>query len=267
MDDLEDMLDAIDEALEADDLEAALRLARRARTQYPTEPDVHVALGDTLLESGDVHEARRAYEDAVRLAPDSAEILASLAWAHWELADFDAARTVAERTNELEANAVATSIIGRLAERAGDLEEADRCARRAHALDPETFPLPFRIDDEDFRAVVREALDRVPEEFQKALEGEVAILVEPVPPLEVLEADDPPWDPEILGLYLGVPLPERSNSFSGKLPDVVYLFQRNLEHAATDREGLLEQIAITVYHEIGHYLGYDDDELDERGIG
>jgi predicted Zn-dependent protease with MMP-like domain len=265
--DLDATLDAIDEALEADDLEEALRLARRARHEFPTEPEVHLALGDSLLEAGELHEARRAYEDAVRLAPDSPEIVASLAWAHYELVDFDAARSAAERSNGIQANAVAMAILGRLAERAGDLETADRLARRAHSLDAETFPLPFRIADDEFRATVREALDRLPEEFQKALDGEVAILVEPVPPLEVLEGGDPPWDPEILGLYVGVPLPERSTSTSGKLPDVVYLFQRNLEHAATDREDLLEQIAITVYHEIGHYLGYDDDELDERGIG
>jgi predicted Zn-dependent protease with MMP-like domain len=79
---------------------------------------------------------------------------------------------------------------------------------------------------------------------------------------------DPPWDPEIYGLYVGVPLPEREATTLGpKLPDVVYLFHHNLEYAAADRAGLLDEISVTVYHEIGHYLGYDDDALEERGFG
>jgi len=268
VEDLENTLEAIDEALDADEVDEALRLAKRARKEFPAEPEVHLLLGDALLACDEMHEARRAYEEAARLAPESPDALASLAWAHYQLADFDAARTVAQRSNELHANALATSILGRLAERAAKLEDANRLAQRAHALDPDTYPLPMRISEEEFRDVVSEALDRLPEEFRRALDGEVAVLVEPVPSVEILKSEDPPWDPELLGLYVGVPLPKREVSLAApKLPDIVYLFQRNLEHVATDREELVEQIAVTVYHEVGHYLGYDDDELDERGIG
>jgi predicted Zn-dependent protease with MMP-like domain len=268
VEDLESTLEAIDDALDADEVDEALRLAQRARKQFPAEPEVHLLLGDALLACAEMHEARRAYEEAARLAPESPDALASLAWAHYQLADFDAARTVAQRSIELHANALATSILGRLAERAAKLEDANRLAQRAHALDPETYPLPLRISEEDFREVVSEALDRLPEEFRRALDGEVAVLVEPVPSVEILKSEDPPWDPELLGLYVGVPLPKREVSIGGpKLPDIVYLFQRNLEHVAANREELVEQIAVTVYHEVGHYLGYDDDELEERGIG
>ena len=70
----------------------------------------------------------------------------------------------------------------------------------------------MRISEADFRDVVSEAIDRLPEEFRGALDGEVAILVEPVPSVEILKSEDPPWDPELLGLYVGVPLPEREVS-------------------------------------------------------
>jgi predicted Zn-dependent protease with MMP-like domain len=268
MDDLDTTLDAIEAALESGDVEEALRLAKSTRKRFPAEPDAHLAYGDALWDAGDLAAAREAYENAGRLAPDSPDILATLGWAHFALLDFEAARKAATRSNNLEENASATALLGHLAERDGDLAAADRFAARAQGLDPEGFPLPCRLGEDDFREAVSEALDRLPEEFREALDGELAVLVEPVPRLELLETENPPFDPEILGLYVGVPLPERETSTAPpKLPDVVYLFQRNLEHAVTNREELVEEIAVTVFHEVGHYLGYDDDELEERGIG
>jgi predicted Zn-dependent protease with MMP-like domain len=268
MQNLDDLLAAIDDALDGEDPDEALRLAREAVRDYPAEPDAHLALGDALWDAGELRAARGAYEIAVRSAADAPDILNSLAEICFALCDFAAAREWATRSLALEETAVACAILCRLAERAGMLQEADRLARRAHALDPDGHPLPFRLPDEEFRATVSEALDRLPDEFRQALDGEVAVLVEPVPSVEVLRGEDPPFDPEILGLYAGVPLPERDTAAAtGKLPDVVYLFQRNLEHAALDRDELLEQIAITVYHEVGHYLGYDDEELEARGFG
>jgi predicted Zn-dependent protease with MMP-like domain len=249
-------------------MERALRLARRAEKRFPGDPDVLLLLGDVLGEVGELGPARDAYQAALRASPDDADVAASLAWAQFQLTLFDEARVTATRSNEIHANAVATALLGRLAERDGRLEDADRFARRAHALDPESYPLPCRVPESELRAIVAEALDRLPEEFRAALDGEVAILVEPVPPVETLRSIDPPWDPEILGLYVGVPLPERqATALGAKLPDIVYLFHHNLEHAAEDRHDLRDQIAVTVYHEIGHYLGYDDDELEERGFG
>ncbi len=268
MEDLDTNLDAIEAALESGDVDEALRLAKSTRKRYPAEPDAHLAYGDALWDAGDLAGAREAYANAARLAPDSPDILATLGWAHFALLDMAAAAKSATRSNNLEENASATALLGRLAERDGDLAAGDRLVRRAHALDPEGFPLPCRLGEDDFREAVSEALDRLPEEFRHALDGEVAVLVEPVPRLELLRSDNPPFDPEILGLYVGVPLPEReSSSAPPKLPDVVYLFQRNLEHAAATRDELVEEIAVTVFHEVGHYLGYDDEELEERGIG
>lgn len=267
MPDLDDMLDAIDDALAADDLDAAVRLSREVVRAFPAEPDAQLRLGDALWDTDDLMGARRAYEEAVRLAPEWGEALVSLATLQFALLDFAAARRSAERARDLDDDASAWALLGRLAERDGRIDEADRCARRAHAGDPDGEPLPCRVSEAEFRAAVAEALDRLPDEFRQALDGEVAVLVEPVPPAEVLRSENPPFDPEILGLYVGTPLPERDTQSSGRVPDVIYLFQHNLEHEAANHEELVEQIAITVYHEVGHYLGYDDDELDERGFG
>lgn len=265
--DLEETLEKIEAAMERDDLEDALHLARGAVRDFPDEPDAFLTYGEILTEAGELRGAREAHETATRLAPDDAVLWCALAWAEFMLLDFDAARRAVTRANTLEATPHGWSLLGRLEERAGNLAEADRCFQRAFALDPEGFPLPLRIPEAEFRAVVAEALDRLPEEFRTALDGEVAVLVEPVPALEVLQSGEPPFDPEILGLYVGTALPDRDSTQIARLPDAVYLFQRNLEHASGDREELLDEITVTVYHEVGHFLGYDDDELDEMGIG
>lgn len=267
MADLDTALEGIEAAMERDDVDDALRLARRAVRDFPDEPDAFLTYGEVLTEAGQLAAAREAYETATRLAPDDAILWCALAWADFMLLDFDAARRNVTRANTLEATPHGWNLQGRLEERAGNLAESDRCFQRAYALDPESFPLPLRMPEAEFRDVVAAALDRLPDEFRAALDGEVAVLVEPVPPLEMLRGGDPPFDPEILGLYVGTALPDRESGEIARLPDAVYLFQRNLEHAAGDREELLEEITVTVYHEVGHFLGYDDDELDEMGIG
>lgn len=265
---VDDILEEIEAALEEGRIDAALRLAEKARKSHPDDPDLAWTYADVLWDAGALRAARDAYVEATRLAPDAPEILQSLAWCYFALAEFPLAAQAAKRALEAAEIASCLALLGRVAERDGDLAEADRRLRRAHALDPDNHPLPFRIGEEEFRELVGQALDSLPEKFRRACDGEVAVLVEPVPPLAVLVSEEPPLDPELLGLYTGIPLPERhSSSELPKLPDVIYLFQRNLEHEALDRAELVEQITITVLHEIGHYFGFDDDELDELDVG
>jgi predicted Zn-dependent protease with MMP-like domain len=264
--DLESCLEAIDAALDEGDIDAALRLAGQAKREFPGDPDVRVAYAHALWDAEDLRGARAAYQEAMRLAPQSSEIRGYLAWSHLALAEFAEAETAARQANELEENPDALAVLSHLAERGGKIDEADRLARRAHDLEPDDFPVPYRVSEAEFRNVVAESLDALPDEFRKALDGQVAILVQPVPTLELLEEEDPPLDPQLLGLYVGTPLPEREASTT-KLPDVIYLFQRNLEHECSDRQELLEEIATTVYHEVGHYFGFDDDELDDLDFG
>ena len=264
----DDALQRIDSAIHEGEYETAVTLATRALREFPNDPDLHAAYGDALWSIGDVEAARGAFEAAVRMAPQAALLWADLARVRLALLVFDAAREAASRSLALEDNADAQDVLCRLAERDGDLKKADSLARRAHALDPETFPLPCRVSSADFRGMVSKAIDEIPERFQAALAEDVALIVEPVPALELLQTESPPLDPLLLGLYVGVPLTERDGS-SGRpaLPDRIYLFQHNLEHEAESRDELVEQIRITVFHEVGHYFGFSDEELDERDFG
>jgi predicted Zn-dependent protease with MMP-like domain len=80
--------------------------------------------------------------------------------------------------------------------------------------------------------------------------------------------DEPPADdPDLLGVYDGIPLTERDVGWGGHLPDRIVIFSGPLQRMCVDREELLEEIAITVVHEIAHHFGIDDDMLHELGWG
>ena len=100
---------------------------------------------------------------------------------------------------------------------------------------------------------VRAALDELPPAIAKALEN-VAVIVE----------DENPEDPDLLGLYHGVPLPERGD-MAGALPDKISIYRLPLEESFPDPEELREEIRITVLHELAHYFGLDEDRIAELG--
>ncbi|MFH1679037.1 MAG: metallopeptidase family protein [Candidatus Eisenbacteria bacterium] len=259
-------LDAIEGSLDGGDPEAALRLADEALADFPDVPDLLALRGDALWALGDVRGASEDYTLAVELLPDAGDLLAGLARIRFSLSDFLGARRSAKEALKHEERAEALDVLSRLAERAGRLDEANRLADRATRIDPEGFPRPFRLPEREFLRAVEEAIDRLPERFRAAVrEKNVAVLVEPVPPDEILIEEDPPFDPAILGLYRGIPLPEREAA-SQQVPDTIHLFRHNLERVAADRATLVEEIAVTVYHELGHFFGLDEEELEDLDL-
>ena len=117
--------------------------------------------------------------------------------------------------------------------------------------------MAVQISDKDFDKAVDAAIDQVPDELLQLIDN-VVILVE----------DDPPADePDLLGLYDGVPITERDTSYGMVPPDSITLFRNPLKAVAATKAHLIDEITITVVHEIGHYFGIDDDELDEMGWG
>ena len=108
-------------------------------------------------------------------------------------------------------------------------------------------------------------LDRLPEEFRQQL-GNVEIVIEKRPSAELLREED--LDPScdtLYGIYQGVPLPERSLLDPPLLPDKITIFSEPLLQDFPDPEELREQIRLTVLHEIAHYFGMDDDEIEDLG--
>lgn len=118
--------------------------------------------------------------------------------------------------------------------------------------------MSVELGNAEFEAAVEQALGLIPDGLAVLLDN-VAIIVEDEPP-----SDE---DPELLGLYEGIPLPERGDDWGFRLPDRVLIFQGPLQRWCADREQLLDEIAITVIHEIAHHFGIDDDELERLGWG
>jgi predicted Zn-dependent protease with MMP-like domain len=109
----------------------------------------------------------------------------------------------------------------------------------------------------EFETLVAEALDTIPSELAELIDNCV-ILVEDDPP------DDLPVD--LLGLYSGTPLTERGEFYSG-LPDTVQIFRRPILAICDTGEDVVEEVRITVVHEIAHHFGIEDDRLHELGYG
>jgi len=111
------------------------------------------------------------------------------------------------------------------------------------------------MSPEEFDGLVQQALEGMPPELLGLVEN-CAILVEDAPP---------PGMEGLLGLYDGVPLTERGEFYSGVLPDRILIFRLPILAVCDDHEDVVEEVHITVVHEIAHHFGIDDDRLHELG--
>ena len=116
--------------------------------------------------------------------------------------------------------------------------------------------MPVEMGPEEFDALVDEALDGIPAQLARLVHN-VVVLVEDEPP------EGEPRD--LLGLYDGVALTERSDSWLPELPDRIFLFRGPLLDMCADADELRDEVRITVVHEVAHHFGIDDDRLHELG--
>lgn len=115
--------------------------------------------------------------------------------------------------------------------------------------------VPVEMSRERFEELVAEALDEVPEELL-GLMSNVVILVE----------DEPPdSEPELLGLYEGHALTSRGWDYSGVLPDRILIYRNPILRICDDDGDVIDEVAVTVVHEIAHHFGIDDDRLHQLG--
>lgn len=115
--------------------------------------------------------------------------------------------------------------------------------------------MPIDMSREDFDALVDRALDDIPDEIA-ALVRNVVVLV---------EDDAPENDPDLLGLYDGIALTERWGEPMMELPDRIFVYRNNLLDMCESVEELVDEVRITVVHEIAHHFGIDDARLHDLG--
>jgi predicted Zn-dependent protease with MMP-like domain len=135
--------------------------------------------------------------------------------------------------------------------------------------DPRTFVIVSkrsRMRRAQFRRLVSRALEDLPAEFREKMSN-IQVVVQAAPTAEQEDSvEGKPEEGLLLGLYEGVPLPERGSTYGGVLPDRITLFQDSIEAVCRTQEEIVEEIRTTVLHEIAHHFGIDDDRLDELGI-
>ncbi|HEU0086168.1 MAG TPA: metallopeptidase family protein [Pseudonocardiaceae bacterium] len=112
------------------------------------------------------------------------------------------------------------------------------------------------IDADRFEELVGEALDLIPFELAAAMDNVV-----------VLVAERNPDEPRLLGLYEGIALTERDSTYGGVLPDRITLYREALLDICADEQQLVDEVAVTVVHEIAHHFGIPEHRLHELGWG
>ena len=213
-----------------DELDGSLFLVRRAMKTAGEQAVFRAFEGQILFEMGRYEESRRQLDRAVALEPDAAHSLYYL---------------------------------GLVLERLGDVEESQRSFARAAAIDPNHYPIPASITEEDFERAAKEAFDNLPRSIREEAER-VPMVIEDFPSEDLIEQED--VSPQILGIFIGVPRTEAGVTDQPRDLDRIILFKRNLEKACRDEQELVEEIRRTVTHEVGHYLGLDEDDLERLGI-
>jgi predicted Zn-dependent protease with MMP-like domain len=118
------------------------------------------------------------------------------------------------------------------------------------------------VQRRDFEQLVSVALDELPQRFRQHLQN-IAVVVEEEPSRQLLEAMDLWPEETLLGLYEGVPLTERGYGYGNTLPDRITIFQRPIEDMCPTPRDIKDAVQETVLHELGHYFGLDDEQLDE----
>lgn len=124
------------------------------------------------------------------------------------------------------------------------------------------------ISDKEFSQLVESGIDAIPERFLKRLDN-VAIVIAEKPSLEQLRSGHVPHGDTLLGLYEGIPLTERGEYYGtgSVIPDKITIFKLPIvQESEGDIERMKRIVRDTVWHEIAHYFGYDDDTIEYREL-
>jgi predicted Zn-dependent protease with MMP-like domain len=113
----------------------------------------------------------------------------------------------------------------------------------------------LQVPMEEFEDLVAEALDEIPDELARLVDNVVF----------VVEDDVKPGEPSLLGLYQGVPLTERGHYYAGAMPDRITIYRVPILRICSTYDEVIDEVHITVVHEIAHHFGIDDDRLHDLG--
>jgi predicted Zn-dependent protease with MMP-like domain len=254
------------ELWETGETEALARWLERCERRGLGEPTGGVLSALLALESGDLPEAQRWLGRARAALPaDDSGLLLAQAEIDLSLWRLEPAQAGFAALLEQGPDAALWLRYSLCADLLGELGEGERAVRAAIDLDPQGCgQLPW-LEPEEFAALVERAAGRLAPEFARALER-WPVLIDPVPSRLLARERPLETPPDALGLFVGHSDLERSADGQGAAPPAIYLFQRNLQRFCADAEMLEQEVATTLYHELGHALGFDEAGLTELGL-
>lgn len=259
----------VEALLDEDKLDEAREAIEEALAKGEGNPlDLAFLLGDTYLGLGRPVEAETQFRAVLAKDPDCPSSRCWLAMSLFLQWRFEEAEVAVTAARELPSAIVDADVLhGQLLERRGRFDEAEPFFLRASAAAPDKYSPPVRMSRNEFDREVRKAARKLPRQFRQSLDR-VPVVVQDIPDASLAEGEDrEEVAPDILGLFDGIPLPETSTfDMPQTRPNTIYLFQRNLERIAKDRDDLIEQIRITLYHELAHYLGFEEEDMDDMGL-
>lgn len=219
---------------------------------------------------GRPQEALERAEWVLQREGEDPEALYERAVALFELCRFADAKSAFQKLlNDSQRDAWAHQHLGLLLEREGKEDEAEAHFAKARELDAQSFPQPVLLSSEAFQNELTEAIAGLEDDMRRDLEG-IPVEMADLPEESDLTSGDQPLSPSILGLFRGTPLGEACQPEPDARPGApcrsVVLYRKNLARSVKSREELIEQIAVTLQHEIGHLRGEDDSELAARGL-
>lgn len=228
---LHDFLDDVADLAE-DDPDAALAMLGEAGPDWQDHPELHYLRGDLVWRTDSPEAAIAHFARAVALDPRHADAHHALAQVHEALGDLDA--TVRHNLEVL----------------------------RLDAHDDIGAGIGTPEDQRFIAAVAEEVLEELPEEFRDRL-GNVPVVLE-ARPARYLVAEG--FDPRALGLFEGPDHFDQRSAEAAAAPSRIVLFFANLLASYPDEEDLREQVEVTVLHEIGHYFGLSEDDMERLGL-
>lgn len=263
---VDELLQEAEEALDRGDVEAALDLLEEPAQMEGADPAVRALFGLALYYAAEYEDAYEWLVEAVEEDAEDVEARGALGVCHFYRLESVTAEKELRRALLSEPDwAEAHYWLGRVLEWRGRYPEAMVSFQKAASLDKESYDVPQRLGEEDLDAVVHDAIEPLPPRIKKALD-DVAILVEEYPSEELLRESDPPLPPDLLGVFSGPSNAERTTGSSGMPAGTIHVFRRNIEHFGSERDEVVDELRITLLHEIGHALGMDEDELHALGL-
>jgi predicted Zn-dependent protease with MMP-like domain len=252
--------------LEADEPNKTRALWERALDLAEEEDEfLHVILRKAEFEliAGDPEAAKKALEEIppVELPdPDFHLRAGNCLLALEELDEAECHFQLASKSKDAEADA--TYGLGRVAEIRGDRDAMIAAWQKVRRWDAESMASDLDLSNNEMEKIVQESLGELPDKARILL-ANVPIVIEDAPSeIQVGEG----LDPRLLGLFSGIPYPERPNIGGTPSLERIILYRRNLERAVSSEDELRDEVRATLLHETGHFFGLDEAALAELGF-